>query len=177
LGPITLTLPLTKALDVGYDQPTTGVGTGALRRESLEGKAQKGEVGYEDPAQGSNHCSQCAHFVLPTACERVEGAIAPGAWCQLWTKGTEMNKTAFDQLDRLTKATLTKAFGEKEEKYKLDDPSLHTRSGAIGKIVKEKYGHDDGDDLAFNLMRLGVIGKSHTDEHAAQIVAQHLGQP
>jgi hypothetical protein len=29
--------PLTKALDVGTDQPTTGVGTGALRAESLEG--------------------------------------------------------------------------------------------------------------------------------------------
>lgn len=86
---VILTLPMNKALDVGYSQPGTGVGADALRAESMDRKVKKNVVGYVNPARGEQHCSECANYRTPRTCKRVLGDIAPGAWCKLWTlKGT-----------------------------------------------------------------------------------------
>jgi len=44
----------------------------------------KSEVGFEHPAQGSKHCSQCKHFEVlhRNGCERVKGIIRPGDFCK-----------------------------------------------------------------------------------------------
>lgn len=42
----------------------------------------KSSVGYESPAKGPHHCSECEHFRGPSRCEIVAGAIKPGDWCR-----------------------------------------------------------------------------------------------
>ena len=39
-------------------------------------------VAFEHPAQGKNHCSECAHF-LPSVsrCQIVKSPIEPSDWC------------------------------------------------------------------------------------------------
>lgn len=56
----------------------------------MRGKYQKREVGYERPAKGPNHCSECKHFLArQEACEIVEGRILPGDWCKKFERGRE----------------------------------------------------------------------------------------
>ena len=45
-------------------------------------KSSKTSVGFEHPAKGPHHCSQCEHFRPPHGCEIVEGNIDPGDWCR-----------------------------------------------------------------------------------------------
>lgn len=45
-------------------------------------KASKASVGFEAPAKGPHHCSQCRHFEPPHACEIVEGDIDADDWCR-----------------------------------------------------------------------------------------------
>ena len=44
----------------------------------------KSSVGYESPAKGPHHCSECEHFRGPSRCEIVAGTIKPGDWCERW---------------------------------------------------------------------------------------------
>ncbi len=46
----------------------------------------------------------------------------------------------------------------------------------VEKLVKDQYGHDDGGDLCWNLIEMGVVDMSRGERYAAQIVAQHLEQ-
>jgi hypothetical protein len=45
-------------------------------------KLAKSAVGFEHPAKGSHHCSECQHFVAPDSCRIVAGAISPRDWCK-----------------------------------------------------------------------------------------------
>lgn len=48
----------------------------------------------------------------------------------------------------------------------------------VGVAVKEDYGLDDGADLCYNLIDMGVIDQSNeTVEPAARRVAQHMLEP
>lgn len=47
---------------------------------------------------------------------------------------------------------------------------------AVGKVVKEKYGLDDGSGMCFNLYEAGVVTTDDGVDAAARIVAQHLEQ-
>lgn len=47
----------------------------------------KAAVGYEEPARGTDHCGECAHFVGPDGCELVQGSIAADGWCRRFTPG------------------------------------------------------------------------------------------
>ena len=47
----------------------------------------------------------------------------------------------------------------------------------VGKYVSENYELDDGGDLCYNLMEMGVIPKDATVVEAGEIVAQHMEQP
>jgi hypothetical protein len=51
-------------------------------------KHEKGEVGFEHPAKGKHHCSQCRHFEVQhkNGCEVVRGYIEGPDWCRLWKK-------------------------------------------------------------------------------------------
>jgi len=44
-------------------------------------KVAKPSVGFEHPAKGPHHCSQCQHY-QGGSCEVVQGRIAPGDWCR-----------------------------------------------------------------------------------------------
>jgi hypothetical protein len=48
----------------------------------------KSEVGFEHPAKGMRHCSQCVHFEVKHArgCERVKGEILPSDYCERFFK-------------------------------------------------------------------------------------------
>ena len=46
-------------------------------------KASKASVGFEAPAKGPHHCSQCRHWLKPNRCEIVEGNdIDADDWCR-----------------------------------------------------------------------------------------------
>lgn len=47
---------------------------------------RKAEVGFEHPAKGPNHCSQCEHFLGNLECEIVGGVIHPEDWCEKFKK-------------------------------------------------------------------------------------------
>lgn len=46
----------------------------------------------------------------------------------------------------------------------------------VGKLVKDQYGYDDGRDLCWSLIEMGVVDMSRGEQYAARIVAQHLEQ-
>lgn len=48
-------------------------------------KQSKPDVNY-GAGSHSEMCAICRHFQPPAACDRVEGMIAPGAWCKLFSK-------------------------------------------------------------------------------------------
>lgn len=43
---------------------------------------RKSQVGFEHPAKGPDHCSECRHFRPPDSCEIVSGEIRPEDWCR-----------------------------------------------------------------------------------------------
>lgn len=43
--------------------------------------------------------------------------------------------------------------------------------------AREQYGYDDGGDLCFNLLEMGVISENASVDEAARIVAMHIAQP
>lgn len=48
-------------------------------------KLSHDEVGYEHPARGPHHCSQCEHYQRPNRgwrCEIVQDPIRPEDWCE-----------------------------------------------------------------------------------------------
>jgi hypothetical protein len=45
-------------------------------------KLSHADVAFEHPARGPHHCSECARFEAPDACELVESPIAPEDWCE-----------------------------------------------------------------------------------------------
>lgn len=45
-------------------------------------KLAKSSVGYEAPAKGSDHCSECRHFDGHSSCAIVAGTIRPQDWCR-----------------------------------------------------------------------------------------------
>lgn len=55
-------------------------------------KKTKEEVGFEHPATGPNHCSQCIYFEIlgPKKCVIVEGKIEGTDWCQQFRKGKKI---------------------------------------------------------------------------------------
>ena len=46
----------------------------------------------------------------------------------------------------------------------------------VGDRVEQEYGYEDGADLCFNLLEMGVISEDSSIGEAAQIVAQHIAQ-
>ena len=45
-------------------------------------KVSKASVGFEAPAKGPHHCSQCVHWEPPDACEIVAGMVDGDDWCR-----------------------------------------------------------------------------------------------
>lgn len=52
----------------------------------LEIKSTHAQAGYESPAKGLDHCSDCVHFIQgnPPRCEIVQSPIWNMDWCQLF---------------------------------------------------------------------------------------------
>jgi len=50
-----------------------------------EGRVSKRQARFESPAQGPHHCAQCTHY-RGGQCTVVRGYIAPGDWCEYWTR-------------------------------------------------------------------------------------------
>lgn len=50
------------------------------------GKVSKESVGFENPAKGPNHCSQCVYRDPPLSCRRVRGVVRAGDWCKLFKR-------------------------------------------------------------------------------------------
>lgn len=48
--------------------------------------------------------------------------------------------------------------------------------GEVGARVSEQYGLDDGADLCYNLVEMGVIDEYMSVDEAARVVAMHLQQ-
>jgi len=57
-------------------------------------KHTKASVGYEHPAQGPHHCSQCEHFEPPSRCEIVAAVIRAEDWCRRFVKRNDKRRLA-----------------------------------------------------------------------------------
>jgi len=51
-------------------------------------RTPKAEAQYQDMPRNGQRCAQCAHFIAPDACHRVQGVISPDGWCHFWTAKT-----------------------------------------------------------------------------------------
>ena len=50
-------------------------------------KRTKESAGFEHPAKGKEHCSQCVHFIqLADRCKIVQGEVLPVDWCEQFRK-------------------------------------------------------------------------------------------
>jgi hypothetical protein len=47
-------------------------------------KVAQTAVQYQESPKDGNHCSICAQFVAPNACNLVAGTINPNGWCVLF---------------------------------------------------------------------------------------------
>ena len=65
---------------------TIAMTNGGNRAAAAEGKATQKAVEYHEKAEGSANCSNCKYFKPPTACNIVEGDIAPTGWCNKYDK-------------------------------------------------------------------------------------------
>lgn len=56
-------------------------------------KFEKSEVGFEHPAEGKDHCSQCMYFEVfgPKKCAIVTGVILPTDWCEEFRAGKKLD--------------------------------------------------------------------------------------
>ncbi len=52
--------------------------------DGLELFHAQGDVQFEHPAKGANHCSQCEHFIAPEGCRLVAPPVEPEDWCTLF---------------------------------------------------------------------------------------------
>ena len=50
--------------------------------QAHDAKLSHADVAFEHPARGPHHCSECAYFEAPAACELVESPVAPEDWCE-----------------------------------------------------------------------------------------------
>jgi len=48
-------------------------------------KISKDAARYTPIAKGDDHCYECRHFERPNRCEKVDGLIASGGWCKLFS--------------------------------------------------------------------------------------------
>jgi hypothetical protein len=62
------------------------------------------------------------------------------------------------------------------KEHNMPDEEVEVNFCTLVGIAVQEYGYDDGSDLCFNLMEMGVIGEDTTVEEAAKIVAMHLAQ-
>lgn len=55
------------------------------------GKSSKEQVSYQDVPKGNQQCSNCQYYTSSEAgegtCSRVQGDIAPEAWCNIYAGG------------------------------------------------------------------------------------------
>jgi hypothetical protein len=56
------------------------------------------------------------------------------------------------------------------------DMSKEEFAEEVGEIVLDLYGEEDGADLCYNLVEMGVVDMQQSVYVAAQIVAQHIEQ-
>jgi hypothetical protein len=60
---------------------------------SVLGKSSKEQVSYQDHPKGNQQCSNCQFYTPPEngegagTCSRVQGDIAPDAWCNVYAEG------------------------------------------------------------------------------------------
>ena len=70
-----------------YDALKVVFDSGEVVWATPEKKVTKTEAEYEPVARGKDRCDVCAHFEPNNkACTRVQGRIAPEAWCRLFEK-------------------------------------------------------------------------------------------
>jgi hypothetical protein len=48
-------------------------------------KVSASAAGYQDHPNGDQQCSKCAHFLPPSTCKMVDGAISPNGYCRLFS--------------------------------------------------------------------------------------------
>lgn len=58
-------------------------------------KFSHSEVGFEHPAKGKNHCSQCVHFT-GNACRIVESPVKAGDWCEKFKSRKSEAKESYE---------------------------------------------------------------------------------
>ena len=60
-------------------------------------KFTKAEVGFEHPAKGPHHCSQCKHFMADEdACRIVAGHVTPRDWCKKFASRAAARQAVHD---------------------------------------------------------------------------------
>jgi hypothetical protein len=48
-------------------------------------KVPQAAVHFQNSAIGAHDCGTCKHFVAPSSCQFVEGAVSSGCSCWIWT--------------------------------------------------------------------------------------------
>ncbi len=69
-------------------------GLGAIGAMSVAGaasaqvakKAAQTSVKYQQSPKDGKHCAQCQHFIAPSSCKVVDGAINANGYCILFSK-------------------------------------------------------------------------------------------
>jgi len=52
---------------------------------SAQGKIAQAAANYQNGPNNGQSCSGCTHFLPPSSCEIVDGAISPQGWCKFYT--------------------------------------------------------------------------------------------
>ena len=58
----------------------------ALMTTGAEAKMAQAAAKYQAEPKDGKQCDGCNFFVAPNSCKMVDGDIAPGGYCALWTK-------------------------------------------------------------------------------------------
>ncbi|MDA8093530.1 MAG: iron oxidase [Betaproteobacteria bacterium] len=61
-------------------------GTGGKALGVAGHKVSQAAAKYRATPNGSEFCADCANFISPNACRKVQGTISPSGWCTLWQK-------------------------------------------------------------------------------------------
>lgn len=59
---------------------------GVTRAKAQSGKVSQSAAGYQSRPNNDQSCGACAHFLAPSSCEYVDGAISPQGWCKFFAR-------------------------------------------------------------------------------------------
>ncbi len=64
-----------------------GLAAGLLagtRAKAQAGKIAQSAASYQNQPNNGQSCGGCTHFLPPSSCELVDGAISPQGWCKFF---------------------------------------------------------------------------------------------